>query len=93
MVRIFPKAAGPAKNSTLKGALIPPSTPPRERSVIMGNKDIVVRSNIKQPSLGRYPIKFVFTTPSQSEGIQLIKVRGKKNHLPIISHSEKINIP
>jgi len=88
MVRIFPKAAGPAKNSTLKGALIPPSTPPRER-----NKDIVVRSNIKQPSLGRYPIKFVFTTPSQSEGIQLIKVRGKKNHLPIISHSEKINIP
>jgi hypothetical protein len=59
----------------------------------MGNKDIVVRSNIKQLSLGKYPTKLVFATPSQSKGVQQIKERGKKIHLSIMSHSEKVNIP
>jgi hypothetical protein len=74
-------------------SLILPNIPPRKKSVVMGNKNIVVRSDIKQPSLGRYPIKFVFTTLSQFDGIQQIKERGKEIHLPIMSHFEKINIP
>jgi hypothetical protein len=61
----------------------------------MKNKDIIAiaRSNIKQPSLERYPTKLVFATPSQSEGVYQIKERGKEIHHLIMSRSVKVNIP
>lgn len=63
------------------------------RSIIMGNKNIVARSNIKQPSPRKTPTKTVFTTQSHSNGIQQSGEWGEYVHLPIVSHSEKINIP
>lgn len=36
----------------------------------MGNKGIIERSNVGQLSFGRGPIKLVFTSQSQSGGIQ-----------------------
>jgi hypothetical protein len=51
-------------------SLIPANTLPSEMSVVMWNKNIIVRSNIKQPSPGRYSTKSVLHTPSHSNGIQ-----------------------
>jgi hypothetical protein len=48
-------------------------TPSREGSTIMENKNIVERSNVKQPSFGKGPTKLVSTSPSQSEGKQQIE--------------------
>jgi hypothetical protein len=59
----------------------------------MGNKDIVERSNIKQPSLGRDPTKLVFTYPSQSKGIEKIEKQNKDIPLSIMCHSDKAYIP
>jgi hypothetical protein len=61
-------------------------------STIMGNKDIVVWFDVEQPSLGRNLTKFVFTTPTQSEGMQQIEEQGTVIHLPIVSCSQKVNI-
>jgi hypothetical protein len=36
----------------------------------MGGEDVIEQSNVKQPSLGRDPIKLIFTSPAQSRGIQ-----------------------
>lgn len=62
-------------------------------SAIIGNKDIVVRFNIKQSSLGRNRTKLVFITLSQSEGVQQIGERDRAIHLSVISRSGKANIP
>lgn len=62
-------------------------------SVIMGNKNIVVRSDIKQLSLRRNPTKLVFAALSKFVEVQLIKERGKKIHFSIMSCFEKVNIP
>jgi hypothetical protein len=43
------------KKHHFQGNLIPPNIPPRERSIIMGNKNIVVWFNIKWLSIGRNP--------------------------------------
>jgi hypothetical protein len=51
MMRIFTKAADQVKKGS-HADLIPPNILQRERSTIMGNKDIVKISNIEQPSLG-----------------------------------------
>jgi hypothetical protein len=64
MVRIFPRAADQAKNISHED-LIQPNTLPREKGTIMRNKT-VERSNVKQPSLGRSPGKFIFTSPSHN---------------------------
>jgi hypothetical protein len=61
MASIFPKAANQAKKTTLKETLFCQNTPQWERSIIIGNKNNVVRSNIKQPSPEKNPTKFVFT--------------------------------
>jgi hypothetical protein len=50
----------------------------------MGNYDIIERSDIRQPSVGRSLTRLVFTTPSQSDGIQQIekhdfKIKKKSN--------------
>jgi hypothetical protein len=50
-----------------------PNTFPRVRVDIMGNKNLVVRSNIQQPSLGRNSTEFVLIAPSHSNGIQQIE--------------------
>jgi hypothetical protein len=39
----------------------------------MRYKDIIERSNIKQPSLGEIPTKLVFTSLPQPKGIQVKK--------------------
>jgi hypothetical protein len=77
----------------LQGNLIPPNTPIRGWSIILGKKDIVVWFDVEQLSLGRNPTKLVFTTPSQYEGMQQIEKRGKEIHLPIVSRSWRVNIP
>jgi hypothetical protein len=41
----------------------------------MGNKDIVERFDFKHPSLGQYPTKLVFTTPSQYEEYNKLEVK------------------
>jgi hypothetical protein len=61
--------------------------------VLSWQKDIVVWFNIKPPSLGRYPLKLVFTTPFQSKCVQQIEERGKKIHLLVVSNSKIFNIP
>jgi hypothetical protein len=68
LVRIFSKAADHAKKVTFKGTLFCQIL--LQRSIIMGNKNIVARSNIKQPSPRKNPTKTVFTTQSHSNGIQ-----------------------
>lgn len=83
----------PNKECYFQWNLILPNTPPREMSAIMGNKDIVVRFNIKLPSLERNITKFVFVTLSQSERVQQIGERDRAIHLSVVSRSEKANIP
>jgi hypothetical protein len=58
----------------------------------MGNKNIIVRSHIKQPSPGRYTTKSVLHTPSHFNGIQQSVERSKEICLPIMSRSEEVNI-
>jgi hypothetical protein len=64
---------------------IPPNTPPREMSTIMGNKKHCSMIYIKRPSVGRNPTKLIFTTPSHSEGIQQLstKWRTRQRDLPL----------
>ena len=59
----------------------------------MGNKNIIVRSNIKQPSPKRYPTEFVLRTQSYFNGIQQSVERGKEMDLPIMNHSVEDKIP
>jgi hypothetical protein len=58
----------------------------------MGNKDILVRFDIEQPSLVRNLAKLALTAPSEF-GVQQSKERGKEIHLQIMSHPDKVNIP
>jgi predicted oxidoreductase len=69
MVRIFSKAANHAKKATLKGALFCQILQGK-RGDIMGNKNLIVRSNIKKPTLGRNPTEFIQAAPSHSNGIK-----------------------
>jgi hypothetical protein len=55
----------------------------------MGNKDIVERSNVEQPSLGRGPAKLISTSSSQSKRVQQIEKIKKDIHLPITCCSDK----
>jgi hypothetical protein len=94
VVRNFPKAANQAKKKkkTLKEVLLCQiHTTPREKSTNTRNKNNVVRFDFKHLSLGEYPRKLVFTTISQSKGIQEIEEQGKGVHLPVMSHFKKVN--
>jgi hypothetical protein len=53
MVRIFPRATLQAKNVVLMGHYAP-NTLPRDRGDLMRYKDIIERSNTKNPFLGRH---------------------------------------
>jgi hypothetical protein len=59
----------------------------------MGGKDIIKQLNIKQPSRQRIPTQLVFSTLSQSNGVQNIEERGKEIYLSILCCSDKIDIP
>jgi len=59
----------------------------------MGNKDIVIWFDVEQPSLGMNPTKLFFIILSQSKGMQQIEEQDKVIHLPIVSCSQKVNIP
>jgi hypothetical protein len=51
----------------------------------MGDMDVIERSNVKQPSLGRDPAKLVFTSPTHSREVQ----QTEDIHPPIMNHSNK----
>jgi hypothetical protein len=66
IVRIFPKVAYKAKKATHNGTSTYSS---KGRSTVMGDKDIMEWSNLKQPSLRRGLTKLVFHASSQPDGI------------------------
>jgi hypothetical protein len=71
-----------------------PNTLLRKGVIVMGNKDIIERFNIKHPFLGRGPTQLVSTTPprlSLKEYNNFEKCNAE-NHLPIMRHSKKINV-
>jgi hypothetical protein len=63
-----------------------------ERDAIMRYKDAIERSNVKLPSLGGIPAKFVFTSLSQYKIVQAEK-QSKDIHFPIMSIYDKAYNP
>lgn len=59
----------------------------------MGDNNIIIGSNVKQPYPGRNPTNSVITTSSHSNGIQQSEERGKEIYLPMMCRTEKDNIP
>jgi hypothetical protein len=66
----LPEGGRPCKESRFQRNLNSLNTISREGSGIMTDKDVVERSNIKQLSFGEGSTKLVFSSLSESKGVQ-----------------------
>jgi hypothetical protein len=71
----------------------PPNTFPGEINYLFASKDLTERSNIKVPFVRRRPPKLVFPFTSHFNGIQQGAKESQEIHLPVVSRSNKANIP
>lgn len=92
-VRIFPKATDNAKKSCPRGSQILPNTLPREGTTLKGSQRTVERFDLEQTCFGRSPPQLIYTSSTHSDWLQHLKKWGKDIHLPIMCHSDKVQVP
>lgn len=92
MVRFFHREAIHKKNRSSQLGLRLPNTLPRPTIVTKTDDDIIKRANSEHPFLGRGSKKFIFSSSSQTSGIQLIEEYNEGIY-QVLSHSKKTYIP
>ena len=93
IVKHFPKAAVQTKKSHSRGSLLFPNAFPRERMLIMANKEMVVSTNCEPLSPTRQPISLILLCSPNRSAINGMDKAPECFHLTIVHLSTKLNLP